>query len=224
MHTLHQARNAHRFSTDALLLAQFTPLEKINFFAELGTGCGVIALELLKRKPAMQALALDYNKELLESAKENALLYACEKNIAFVEEDLRNFPKVHNTITKDFQNSCELVVCNPPWLLENQGKLPKDEIKRNALFGDKHTYNTFFRAARYFLKERGLLSFVTIPERVEHSFSALSANTFVLKKIQFVHKSVDREAIFMLVLAELKGKKASSHISNLIVGKPYFLD
>ncbi len=214
MKNLIQNKNSHKFSADALLLASFTPLDKVEKFVELGTGCGIIALELLERKKSLSGLGIDCNKELLTSAKSNLELYTHGNssiyNIEFIEEDLENCPNFKNNKILEFRNSCDLVVTNPPWLLENQGKVPIDEIKRKALFAKRDVYNLFFKNARYFLKEKGLLSFVSIPSRLGDIFEALAKNGFSPKFLQFVHNTTKSEAIFVLCLAEFKGKKANS--------------
>ncbi len=219
-----QHENSHKFSTDALLLAQFSSLEKVDRFAELGTGCGIIALEMLKRKANIQGIAIDFNDELLQTAKENARVYNLENKIEFVNEDLNCLPNVANSITKDYKNLCDLIVCNPPWLLKNQGKLPKDTMKINALFGDENTYKLFFNGARYFIKERGYLSLVTIPQRLEDVFSDLKSSQFAIRKIQYVHKDSNSPAIFTLISAQFLGKSLKSTISNLEVSAPLFLN
>ncbi len=221
--TLNQHEHSHKFSTDALLLAQFAPLENVQTFVELGTGCGVVALEILKKKKNMKALALDFDTSLLQSAKENAKLYNCTENIIFVEEDLVNLPKTQSEEIKQFKNNCDLVVCNPPWLLKSQGKLPQEDMKLRALFGDENTYTLFFSSAKYFVKERGLLAFITIPQRLERVCASLTHNGFVLKKVQFVHKNKESSAIFMLALAEYKGKLVRAHISDMECLPPLFL-
>ncbi len=214
MKTLIQEENSHKFSTDALLLAHFTPLENVHVFAELGTGCGVIALELLQRKQDLQGIAIDFNNELLQSARKNALLYfednAKTESINFLLEDLNNCPHFLNSQTKDYKKKCDLVITNPPWLLENQGKMPKDEMKRKALFAGRDIYSIFFKSAKYFIKERGLLSFVSIPQRLNDALLALLEQGFAVKHLQFVHNTCESEAIFVLCLAEFRGKLADS--------------
>ncbi len=220
---LFQHKNSHKFSSDALLLAQFVPLEKTRKFAELGTGCGIIALELLKKNKTCQAIALDFNADLLESARINAKKYACEDRISFVQQDIVEILERANPHLLSFKHSCELVVTNPPWYLESQGKLPSEDMKKKALFGNKDTYKDFFKAARFFLKEKGLLAFITIPQRTEDIFTALKKERFVVKKMQYVHKDMQSQAIFLMILAQYKGRLTSSHISDLIVESPLFL-
>ncbi len=226
MNNLFQHKDSHKFSSDALLLAEFTPLDKVQQFADLGTGCGIIALELLKKNQDLQAIAIDFDSELLETASQNAHLYLCENRINLINEDIREIKTTKNAKVIAAKNSCELVVTNPPWYLESQGKLPKEEMKRKALFGNKQSYVHFFQAARYFLKERGFLSFITIPQRIEDAFLALNKENFVLKKMQYVHKKNDisSNAIFVMMLAQFKGKDASKHVSDLQILPPLFLE
>ncbi len=231
MNELFQHENSHKFSTDALLLAQFTPIEKIRNFTELGTGCGIISLELLKKNKDCKALALDINAELLQSAHINAKKYNVEQRIELVQQDIHGLSqsKAHSKAQSKksnvlaFKHNCELVVTNPPWYLESQGKLPKDDIKKRALFGTKETYKDFFHAAKYFLKEKGLLSFITIPQRTEDALAALASEQFVIKKMQYAHKDLQSQAIFLMVLAQYKGKLCASHISDLSIEPPLFL-
>ncbi len=211
-----QDKNSHKFSTDALLLAEFCPLEKVKLLAELGTGCGIISLELLEKKKDLKAIALDFNINLLDTAKENAKIYNVEDRIEFILEDFNKFPKFNSPI-KNYNNICDLVVCNPPWLYENQGKLPKEEMKKKALFGDKETYTVFFNTAKYLLKERGLLCFISIPNRIEDIFASLKKTNFVMKKMQFVYKDCSSPAIFVMALAEYRGKEAKDHLSDMVV-------
>ncbi len=220
MKNLFQHEKSHKFSHDALLLAQFAPLEKTQSFVELGTGCGIIALEVINRKASLQGIAIDYNEDLIKTAKENKKLYQVEKNILFIQEDLENCPNFKNPHLLKYKNSTDLIITNPPWLLETQGKLPQDEIKRKALFGNKETYNLFFKNAKYFAKEKSLLALITIPQRITDTYKALEKNGFLLKEMQCVHNKIDSPAIFILMLAEFKGKLASSTISDLKILPP----
>ncbi len=224
MENLIQHKNSHKFSTDALLLTQFAPIEKVRQFVDLGTGCGVIALELLKKNKNLHAFAIDFNSELLQTAKENASIYKCKERLTLIHADIKEIKTSKQAELLQAKNACELVVTNPPWYLETQGKLPLEDMKRKALFGYKEIYHDFFAAARFFLKEKGYLAFITIPQRTEDAFLALAKEKFVIKKIQYVHKNSASKAIFILVLAQFKGKLYKSNISDLQVEPPLFLE
>ncbi len=141
MQHLFQHENSHKFSTDALLLTEFVirsvDFDKVNYIADLGTGCGVIALEILQKNKNIKGIGVDFSPELLATAEQNAELYDLRSCIVFVEEDFQNFPQTTQQETKNFKHKCELVVSNPPWLLSSQGKVPTSSMKKNALFGNK---------------------------------------------------------------------------------------
>ncbi len=221
--TLIQPENSHRFSTDALLLAQFAPIEKTSLYVELGCGCGIISLEFQRRKTSMQGLGLDCAEELILAAKENLKLYNFEKFIEFIQEDINNLSNSNLSLVKQFKNKSDLVICNPPWLLENEGKLPTENLKKNALFGNQSTYNLFFYGAKFFLKENGLLSFITIPSNLERVIGALKKNSFLLEGMQFVHKDNSSNANFILALAKYKGKSLANSKAKLKILPPLFL-
>ncbi len=222
--TLTQHKESHKFSSDALLLANFAPTQKVHSFVELGCGCGIISLEYLKRNPFSKGLGLDFDDELLASANSNANIYSMQDKVHFLNEDFALFPNANNKETLKYKNQTDLVITNPPWLLLGQGKLPKSDIKRKALFGDGKTYTLFFSAAKFFLKERGLLTFISIPQRMEDIFHALQVNGFLLKKMQNVHKNPTSNAIFTLFMAEYRGKSLEKSMPSAETVFPIFLE
>lgn len=91
---LAQPQGSFRFSVDALLLAEFfkKPLEE-SLFLDLGTGCGIVALAYLRKNPKALGVGIDFQPELILSAKENAQKLALEGRFLTQLSDLRNIFK-----------------------------------------------------------------------------------------------------------------------------------
>jgi release factor glutamine methyltransferase len=127
--------------------------------ADLGTGCGALALALAKERPGCHVIATDIKLEALNVARRNA----GRLEIANVEfrvgdwcEALANTP-------------CELIVSNPPYVPESDPHLEQGDVRfepREALVGGADgllTLRHIAETARHDLTDGGYLM-------LEHGF------------------------------------------------------
>ncbi len=92
-----------------------TPLEGRLF--DVCTGSGAIAIALKKRFPDLEVVASDLSPKALAVAKENALTAGVK--IEFVQGDL----------LEPFVGMCDYLVCNPPYLSEEEYNAVDLEVK-----------------------------------------------------------------------------------------------
>ena len=108
------------FSTDTLLLADFSMPKRNSACADLGSGCGVIPLLWGSRAKPKSILALDVQGEALElmraSVKENGM----EGLITPVQGDIRDYRRVlpHQAL--------DLAASNPPYFPPGSGAVSRD--------------------------------------------------------------------------------------------------
>jgi len=110
---------------------------------DLGTGCGNIAISLVKRIRGSKAYAIDISREALKVASENARFYRVERRIEFLEGDM--FSPLE---TLNLKGRVGLVISNPPYVAaEDLEKLPLEVKKepRIALDGGKDGLNFYRR-------------------------------------------------------------------------------
>ena len=88
---------------------------------DLGTGSGIIAITLAKKRPDIQVTALDISEKILQSAKKNAALHNIS-NIRFIESNW--FSKLDKTLKFD------LIVSNPPYIAQNDPCLKNEMIAK----------------------------------------------------------------------------------------------
>lgn len=136
---------------------EFDPLKVVD----IGTGSGVIAITLASELKNSFIYATDISKDALELAKENAERNGVEQRIEFVYGDL-----FEPLIKKNFENSIDCVVSNPPYIrdraLENLDKEIKDFEPKVALLsgGDGIGFHKkITEGAVTYLKSGGLLAF-----------------------------------------------------------------
>ena len=84
-----QSRSEYRFTTDAVLLANFCRDMSGKFCVEFGTGTGVIALLVAHKKHPKRLLALEIQAQLADIAERNVMLNNLEDTVEVVCGDLK---------------------------------------------------------------------------------------------------------------------------------------
>ncbi len=74
---------------------------------DMGTGCGAIAVALLKRRPLWHVTAIDSSAAALEVARENARFHGVDERVTLLNSDL--FARLPKT-------KFDLIVSNPPYV------------------------------------------------------------------------------------------------------------
>lgn len=235
-----QPQGSFRFSEDALLLAAFAldpvcPTEQSKFppryhtaplWADLGTGCGVIALAALllagvpqsSHESHVSALSapevetkvfcygLDYDEQLVQAAQDNARLLGLEQHFTAELADFASpeWPFLASKL-RHHHGRASLVLANPPWRLRGTGREPATQARRNALFGDRDTFPLFVHAAASLLRPNGRFACVVGATRVADMLRALGDSAFNLLRIRFVHPSQTAPASWALIKARRTG-------------------
>jgi release factor glutamine methyltransferase len=121
--------------------------------ADIGTGCGCIAISLAKRLPTSEVIGIDASAEALKVARKNAERHAAD-NCRFLLGDL----------LEALENKADLIVSNPPYIpaaeIEKLQPDVKDWEPRGALDGGPdglHYIREIIRGAPNHLNPKGLL-------------------------------------------------------------------
>lgn len=134
------------------LVHLITSGEKQNFqrIIDLGTGSGCIALALKKHFPEARVTGLDLSTKALAMAEQNSHLNKLE--VLWVRGDIlhpSNLPEIG-----DQNETYDLVVSNPPYVLESEKRLMKDHVLMHepstALFVNDEDPLEYYRAIEKF--------------------------------------------------------------------------
>lgn len=217
---LEQPEGSFRFSADALLLAAYSARRSLsnvtNQFVDLGTGCGIVAhAYMLLMGNMTSGWGIDCHPELIEAASRNARHLGLANRLRFLCGDVREtlfLKAISNKI-----GCVDAVLSNPPWRLLGSGRLPADEARRTALFGDASTLGAFAAAASSLLKPGGRFFCVVGAHRTADMLAACTESRLRAASLRFVHKKEDAPA----TLALLEARKVSR--AALEVEPPLFL-
>ncbi len=164
-----------RQETELLIekIVEFATGKKV-LIADIGTGCGNIAIALSKELPGADIIATDISSKAIELAEENARIHGVEKRIKFLKGNLFE-PLERLGLSKSFDVICS----NPPYIsLREKNNISKEVLNyepKKALFSgwDGMSFiRKFMKFSPSFLKNRGRVYF-EIGETMEDNVRAL---------------------------------------------------
>jgi len=156
---------------------------------DLGTGCGNIAISLIKKIPDCKIIASDISTEALEVAKINARRHGVYDRIEFVESDL--FDRIEGRF--------DIIISNPPYVARGEFETLQKEVlmePRVAIDGGEDGLN-FYRkiipGALRHLKPGGILVMeIGYGQRRDVSKIIEEAGNLELSEVKIDRNNIDR--------------------------------
>jgi tRNA1Val (adenine37-N6)-methyltransferase len=209
---LFQPRNGYRYSLDALLLARFCDEVKAGgCIADLGSGCGVIALVLARVNLSASVVAVENNPDMAALVERNIQYNELSERVSVRADDIKNLRK---GIT---DSSFDLVVSNPPFRTFGSGKISPRAGRDVARHETTAGLSDFLAAAKYLVKPSGRICFIQLPSRLPEFMSLASEMKLSLLRVRMIHNNAASPAsMFMAELA--KGRRSAP-----VVGPPLFV-
>lgn len=169
------------FSTDTILLANFSQPAKNSRAVDLGTGCGTIPLLWTRNEPSTKAAAVEIQPEgcdmLSRTLEHNGL-----ENISVINADLRNLKGVLPF------GEADLVACNPPYKLAGSGVKNPDREKLIARHEEDCTIDDVCAAAAKLLRFGGRFCICQRPERLVDILEAMRKHGLEPKRLRLVQQ------------------------------------
>lgn len=144
-----------KVGTDGVLLGAWAPVEGVGSVLDVGTGTGLIALQLAQRAPAARISAIEIDEAAACQAAENVSRSPWPDRVEVVCGDFRNYHPA---------DKFDLIVSNPPYFVDAL-KCP-DEQRSTARHAGLLDYDLLFRRSASLLAEGGVVS-VIIPAETE---------------------------------------------------------
>ena len=153
--TIYHDKCAMKVGTDGVLLGAWAPIANVKRVLDVGTGTGLIALQLAQRNPHAKITAIEIDTVAAEQAKNNVLHSPWADRIEVLCLDFRNYQQ---------DDKFDLLVSNPTYFMDAL-KCP-DEQRCMARHAGGLNYHSLFRHAVHLLSEQGKVSII-IPSEVE---------------------------------------------------------
>lgn len=182
----------HTFGTDAVLLSHFANAKVKDKAVDLGTGCGIIPLLMLRDGKLQSAVGVDISDEavfLAEKTKDELKL----SEFTVICSDLKDLKgKV------DF--GCHtLVTCNPPYKAVNAGLKNPDEYHKVARHEVACTLRDIVVVSARLLQTSGRLCICHRPERLAELMALMSEYKVEPKRLRLVCQRKGEEPWLVLL-------------------------
>jgi tRNA1(Val) A37 N6-methylase TrmN6 len=201
---LAQPEGGFRFGSDALLLAAFaTRLAAGPRTADLGTGCGAAGLGYLltAADAAATVVGLDRDPAMIRAATQNAAALGLADRFTARDADLRDVRQDPRAAPE----SCDLVICNPPYRHPASGRRPPGPARDAARFEVDGDMADFAAAGAYLLANKGVFACIHLAERLPRVFAALAGCRLEVKSVLPIAPREAAPARQVLVAARKNG-------------------
>ncbi len=174
----YEGGGAFPITTDSVLLADFARVRPGSTVFEPCCGAGLVSLLLAQRVPGLELHGVELSESAAEAARANFAANGCRARV--VCGDLRARESLPEA------NSCDNVVCNPPYFAPGSGKAASGAGRALARSEAGCTFADVARAAARSLKQGGRFAFVHRAERLVGLFAALTGESLEPKRLRLV--------------------------------------
>ena len=165
---------------------------------DLGTGCGVILLILLLKRPVGHAFGLEIQEGLASQAMRNAVLNGFGDKMGIILGDIRFPPMADET--------ADVVICNPPYRKGRSGRLNPDPRRALARHEILASIDDILQAARSLLRKKGRLALIYPSVRLTDLFVRLRRFNLEPKLVRLNYPDLKSGAKLALIEASLGGR------------------
>ena len=195
-----QPRHGYRFSVDPLLLADFAGVRRGERVADLGTGCGVVALLLARLGESCTVTGVEFQQVMAQIAARNVLLNDLSDRVDIVSGDVISLK------TRFPVDSFDLVVSNPPYRRPGTGKVSPRAGRDDARHETSATLADFLAAAKYLVKPSGRICFIYHTCRLAELMAQAAVQKLAPLRLRMVHgNSAAPARMFLVELVKGRG-------------------
>ena len=197
--------DAHHFTTDTILLANFAAVRNGERVTELGSGCGTIPLLIIRDCTPGSVNALEIQVEAVDLLKESLALNLSRGNTAAsaIKPILGDIKNIRDILPAGEQ---DVVICNPPYKLSGSGLTNPDKAKETARHESECTLDDICEAARWLLRFGGRFVLCQRPERLTDVLSCMREHDLEPKRLRFVQGRLSKAPKLFLVEAKRGAK------------------
>jgi|AGTN01.1.fsa_nt_gi Predicted O-methyltransferase len=125
-----QNKAGYRFTTDAVLLANFAKVKKDGRVIDLGTGSGVVPILMSRKTGGKEFVGIEIQERLADMAERSVKLNSLEKKIKIIRGDIKDAHKILG------YEGFDSVTANPPYALftGEKSRATEKEICKSEVF------------------------------------------------------------------------------------------
>ena len=186
-----QSSDEYRFTTDAVLLANFVSPMQGKTCVEFGAGSGVISLLLAKKTHPKRIVAIEIQPQLADMMRRSVELNDLQDVIEVVCGDLKD--------AHAYVRDADVVVCNPPYRRVGSGEMQLRQNLAICRHEIKATLHDVIASAAKVLNNRGSFYLVHQADRIAEIVTLCAQNNVAVKEILPVCPSPGKQPNLVLI-------------------------
>ena len=207
-HYIIQHTEKYRFTSDAVLLANFAKIRNNSIVADLCSGSGIVGiLCALKNKPKKVYL-VEMQKYMAEMSQRSVNLNNLN-NVEIINKKIQDLTEIET-------GSCDVVTVNPPYKKSGNGEKNLTKEVAIARHEVELTLYDVVQCASKLLKFGGKLYMVHDANRVVEIIEALAKFDLEAKQLLFTQSHLNTKANIVLIQATKGGKHGVEVLPVLI--------
>ena len=192
--------DSYHFSTDTILLANFSQPTGRQKCADLGTGCGTIPLLWLRENPNLDIAAVEIQNEACELACRTVEFNGLEQNLTIFNADLKELKG------KLPFGAFDVVACNPPYKRGGSGIQNPENALTVARHETECTLDDICEAASKLLQFGGKFCLCQRPERLADVMESMRRFDLEPKRLRMVQQRPSKPPKLFLIEGRRGGK------------------
>ncbi len=191
----------NRFSTDTLLLENFSQPKKHETAIELGAGCGAVSLLWCRGERPRGVTSVEIQPQCADMLSRSVEYNHLQDIISVVEGDLRDLQG------KVRYGSFDVAAVNPPYKMSGTGLLNPDERKSVARHELLCTLDDITHTASRLLRFGGRFCICQRPERLTDVLESMRRANLEPKRLRMVQQRQDKAPKLFLAEGRRGGKR-----------------
>lgn len=192
---------SYHFSTDTILLADFSRQQGAKKCVDLGTGCGTIPLLWLRDNPLLQVSAVEIQEDACALLRDSIALNRLESKLTVVNADLKALRGILPF------GAFDAVACNPPYKPEGTGIPNPEDKKLVARHETACTLDDICQAAASLLQFGGRFYICQRPERLADVMESMRRFDLEPKRLRMVQQRPSKAPKLFLLEGRRGGKR-----------------
>lgn len=211
-----QSKDLYRFTSDAVILANFVRAKSSDVLLDLGTGSGIIAILATYKNNIQTAIGIDIQPKLVDMATRSVAHNNLTERISIVELDMKQLLSSREVEKFGF-NRFDVITCNPPYKKRGSAKkVNQNESQSIARHEIEINLAEICKVASNCLKFKGKFYICLDSDRVAELIYNLKTNGLEPKRMFFTQPSEESEAKIVFIEA-VKGAKEGVRVLPMLI-------
>lgn len=206
--------SSHGFGTDALLLADFASPKTKDRVCDMGTGCGIIPLAMMRNASPSFVCGIEIQPKGAEQFRKGIEKSGLSEKMQAINCDIKDKKSLPPA------GSFDIVTMNPPYKGAGAGIESTASAEKIARHETLCTADDVCAAASYLVRYGGRVCFCYRPERLCEILCKMSSYKIEPKRIRFVSKNSQCEPWLVLIEGRKGGKPGMRVEKNLFIQNP----